>query len=171
MAWSSPRTWSTSEVVTAAHMNQEVRDNLEAGFPDDVSAVSWSPTLEATTTNPSTSSVAGRYWRVGPVMFVWARWVLSDGGSGIYFVTLPTAASGVTASGNGYGGQAIGSFVFRDDSTVSASVAGAVRLRASDEASFDSGSEGTVNSTSNDAGFGGAATGDVLSMWACYPVA
>lgn len=28
MAWSTPRTWVTGEVVTSAHMNTEVRDNL-----------------------------------------------------------------------------------------------------------------------------------------------
>jgi hypothetical protein len=30
MAWSAPRTWVTSEVVTAAQLNQEIRDNLNA---------------------------------------------------------------------------------------------------------------------------------------------
>lgn len=30
MAWTSPRTWVTSEVVTAATMNAHVRDNLNA---------------------------------------------------------------------------------------------------------------------------------------------
>jgi microcystin-dependent protein len=28
MAWSAPRTWVTGEIVTAAHLNQEIRDNL-----------------------------------------------------------------------------------------------------------------------------------------------
>lgn len=28
MAWTAPRTWSTGETVTAAHMNAHVRDNL-----------------------------------------------------------------------------------------------------------------------------------------------
>ena len=28
MAWSAPRTWVTAEVVTASHMNTEVRDNF-----------------------------------------------------------------------------------------------------------------------------------------------
>lgn len=30
MAWSAPRTWTTGEIVTAAQLNQEVRDNLLA---------------------------------------------------------------------------------------------------------------------------------------------
>ena len=28
MAWSSPRTWTTGELVTAAMLNTDVRDNL-----------------------------------------------------------------------------------------------------------------------------------------------
>lgn len=27
MAWTTPRTWTTGEIVTAAHMNEQVRDN------------------------------------------------------------------------------------------------------------------------------------------------
>lgn len=30
MAWATPRTWTTSEIVTAAMMNQDVRDNMNA---------------------------------------------------------------------------------------------------------------------------------------------
>lgn len=28
MAWSTPRTWNANEVVTASHMNAQIRDNL-----------------------------------------------------------------------------------------------------------------------------------------------
>jgi microcystin-dependent protein len=33
MAWTNPRTWVTSELVTAAEMNTHIRDNLNAMFP------------------------------------------------------------------------------------------------------------------------------------------
>ena len=33
MAWSAPRTWVASETLTAALLNQELRDNLNAAFP------------------------------------------------------------------------------------------------------------------------------------------
>jgi microcystin-dependent protein len=33
MAWNDPRTWSAGETLTANLMNQEVRDNFDAGFP------------------------------------------------------------------------------------------------------------------------------------------
>lgn len=33
MAWSAPRTWVAGETLTAALLNQELRDNLNAAFP------------------------------------------------------------------------------------------------------------------------------------------
>jgi len=38
MAWTAPRTWVTSEVVTASHMNTHVRDNLLETGPAIVTA-------------------------------------------------------------------------------------------------------------------------------------
>lgn len=176
MAYSTPRTWVTAEVVTAAQMNQEVRDNLTAGFPDEVEAIDWTPTLEAASANPSTASVTGRRWRVGPIQFVFARFVLSTGGSGEYFVTLPVAASGITANTGAGMGQAIGTFQARDI-TPAWMLQGNVLLKASDEVVFH------TSSAEGEAG-GGLSTGilyhnsprewgsgDVISFMAMYPVA
>lgn len=33
MAWTTPRTWVTSEIVTASHMNTHVRDNFNESAP------------------------------------------------------------------------------------------------------------------------------------------
>jgi len=176
MAYSTPRTWVTAEIVTAAHMNAEVRDNLDAGFPDEVEAVDWTPTLEASAANPSTSAVTGRRWRVGPIQFVFARFVLSTGGSGEYFVTLPVAASGVTANTGAGLGQAIGTFQARDI-TPAWMLQGNVLLKQTDEVVFH------TSSAEGEAG-GGQSTGillhnsprewgsgDVFSFMAMYPVA
>lgn len=171
MSWSTPRTWSTSEVVTAAHLNQEVRDNLGAVFPDEVAGASWAPDLEAASSN-ATVTVTGRKYQVGALMFVWARFVLTDPGSGIYFVTLPTAASGITASTSNGAGQTIGSFTARDTSPPLI-VSGSVILASSTTAYFNGSSipglgpssrlESTVPWT--------WAADDVLSFHAVYPVA
>lgn len=167
MAWSTPGTAVTGATATAAFWNQNVRDNLNAGFPNAVSVVSWSPDLEATS-GAIDQSVTARYYRVGGIMHVWARFVITEAtGTGSLFVTLPTAASGISSSGSGYSGQAIGSFTLRDDGTVANSVAGTVRLSASDEVSFDSGTDGTVAVSSPFA----LDVNDVLTFWACYPVA
>lgn len=176
MAYSAPRTWATDEVVTAAHMNQEVRDNIDAIAPDAVEAIDWTPTLEASGTNPSTSGVTGRRWRVGPLQFVLARFVLSTAGSGEYFVTLPVAASGITANTGAGMGQAVGTFHARDI-TPAWMLQGNVLLKATDEVVFHASSyEGVAG--------GGIASGivqhnsprewgsgDVMSFMAFYPVA
>lgn len=171
MAWSSPRTWTTGEVVTAAQMNQEVRDNLDAALPDGVTAASWTPTLEATTTDP-TSSVTGREYRVGPLQFVWARFVISTGGSGDYLVTLPTAASGITATTESGSGQIIGSFHMRDI-TVPYMFEGSVLLATSTTVRFQATSE-TGDTESGRVRHDNPRTWtspDVLSFHAVYPVA
>jgi hypothetical protein len=169
MAWSTPATWATSQVVTAAEMNQEVRDNLAASFPDDHAGVSWSPTLEAVSSNPPTNSATARQFQVGPLMFLWARWSLSTSGSGIYFVTLPTASSGHSFSTSLGAGQIVGSWVYRDDSVPSVA-SGAVHLRAADEVHFSYSVSGLGALLASDTvpGGGGSVSNDILSFQAVY---
>lgn len=171
MAWSSPRTWVTSEVVTAAHMNQEVRDNLDAVLPDGVAGEAWSPTLEADSSN-ATATVTGRQYQVGALMFVWARFVVTDPGSGVYFVTLPTAASGLGASTANGGGQTIGSFTARD-ADPAAIAAGSVVLATSTTVRFNQPTEpgaGASSRMESTVPWTWAAD-DILSFTAVYPVA
>lgn len=52
MAWTSPRTWVSSEVVTAAIMNTHVRDNFKA-IGDAWTAWGSGASWTATTTNPA----------------------------------------------------------------------------------------------------------------------
>ncbi len=72
MAWSSPRTWVTNEVVTAAQLNQEVRDNLGCfasiiAYTDgallsgwsDYSATAGGRYIVATPTSGSTGGTVG----------------------------------------------------------------------------------------------------------------
>lgn len=170
MAWSTPRTWSTSEVVTAAHMNQEVRDNLTTVFPDDEAGVDWNPTLKATGGDPGVSAVDGIQYRVGPVQFLWARFVLSSGGAGTYYVDLPNAAVGVVANSADGKGQVVGTLMSRDDSpgwVASASV----YLHTSTVVRFvydDIGDQAGLLTADNPRVW---AADDVLSFHASYPIA
>jgi hypothetical protein len=176
MAYSTPRTWATDEIVTAAHMNQEVRDNLDAALPDEVEAIDWTPTLEASSSDPSTSAVTGRRWRVGPLQFVLARFVLSTAGSGEYFVTLPTTASGISANTGAGLGQAIGTFHARDI-TPAWMLQGNVLLKTVDAVVFHASSFEGVAGGGAESGIlqhnGPRAwgSGDVFSFMAFYPVA
>jgi hypothetical protein len=169
MAFSSWRTWVTGEVVTAAHMNQEVRDNGLALFPSQNASVDWDPDLEAVTTNPSVS-VDGQRYQVGALMFLWARFTFSaiatPYGDGIYFVTLPATAVGITASTTGGRGSVVGSWQGRQEST-SISAGGNVLLRTSDQIQFNTFATGLVD---NDAPWIWAGNA-VLSFHAVIPVA
>lgn len=171
MAFVTWQTWTTGQVVTAADLNQDIRDNLNALFPDEEAGVSWSPTLEATTTDPTVSATAGVEYTIGAIQFFWARWVLSAAGSGTYFVTLPSTASGVTASTTDAAGQRVGGFVIRDDSPGWASE-GAMYLHSTTVARFLFPAEGGVSHgllTHNN--MRAWASGDVLSIEGAYPIA
>lgn len=65
-AWTTPKTWATSELVTAAMLNAHIRDNeliLKTSINDDGTLKSTSSVTDATTTNASFldfHSAAGR---------------------------------------------------------------------------------------------------------------
>ncbi len=175
MAWVAYRTWVTGETVTAALLNQDIRDNGALEHPDGVTPLDWTPTLEAVTTNPLGSEIVetGEEFALGGLQFCWATWSMTavfaapDAGSGQFFVTLPATASGVK-TGTGVGsGQVIGSWSSRDDSATGASATGAVLLRSTTEAHFLESAGGMVTAVSP---FGWNAS-DVLSFWAVFPTA
>lgn len=169
MVWSSPRTWTANEVVTAAHMNQEVRDNLDAALPDEVTAVAWAPNLEGATSG-SVPASSGRQWRIGALEFVWARFAVTDPITGVFFVTLPSTAVGLFSSSAGGSGQAVGSWQSRDDSNVSSSQGGTVLLRSATAVHFELPVGGLVSDSSPFSWESGGGN-DVLSFEAHYPIA
>ncbi|MDP8928679.1 MAG: hypothetical protein M3O70_08925 [Actinomycetota bacterium] len=112
MVWSTPRTWVTGEVVTASIMNTHVRDQFDAGFPHGTTWQTYTPTLTATTTNPTLGSGAvqsGRYYRIGRLVTVHVQIAFGTSGvaagSGTYLVSAPiniaTSLSTVVRMGAG----------------------------------------------------------------------
>lgn len=168
MAWGL-ETWTTLQTVTVADMTQGINANLEAGFPDEVTSVDFSPTLEATTTDPTTSHQSGQRYQTGAMMDYYGRFVLSSGFSGRLFVTLPDTVVGLSAQATEGSGQAIGSWSAYDTSTGFVA-AGTVNLRAADEIQFSLG--GTTNAASlADTVPWTWASGDVLTWWVRVPIA
>ncbi len=175
MAWVAYRTWVTGETVTAALLNQDIRDNGALEHPDGVTPVDWTPTLEAVTSNPNAGEITetGEEFSLGGLHFCWATWTMTavfaapDAGSGVFFVTLPATASGVVSGSNVGQGQAIGSWSSRDNSSSSSSTAGTVHLRAATEAHF---LEPTGNLVTEISPWGWNAS-DVLSFTAVFPTA
>jgi hypothetical protein len=77
MAFSTPRTWTASEVVTAAQLNQEIRDNLLAAFPLGIDAwTAYTPTLANITLGNGTMVAA--YQRVGRMIFYRAKFTFGS---------------------------------------------------------------------------------------------
>ncbi len=175
MAWVAYRTWVTGETVTAALLNQDIRDNGALEHPDGVTPLDWTPTLEAVTSNPLASEITetGEEFALGGLQFCWATWTMTasftapDAGSGIFFVTLPATASGVRVIANIGGGQAIGSWSSRDDSAATTSTVGVTALRSTTEAHFLEGGGGLVTEVSP---YAWNAL-DALSFWAVFPTA
>lgn len=168
MAWSTPGTAVTGATATAVFWNANVRDNLAALNPDDtVNAASWSPTIKGSVDDTLSFTVTGRQWRVGPLQFVWARFVFTDppSGAGTLFSDLPVAASGITAGSSS--GQAIGSAYLYDDGTSTNRQSASVFLNSSTTVRFVAADGGWATDT---APFTWA-TGDVLTFHAVYPVA
>lgn len=79
MAWTTPRTWTTGELVTAALMNTHVRDNLSDLHQDGT----WTPTLTfgGSSTGITYSTQSGGYLKVGRFVLCSARISLSSKGS------------------------------------------------------------------------------------------
>lgn len=107
MAIATPRTWVVGEVVTAAYLNAEVRDQ----FADLIAAgTSYSPTWAGLSVLGS-SVASGRVKRIGKMRDMIASLVWGTSGSlgtGTITVTLPDTAA--TTGGN-LGWQGTGKYI------------------------------------------------------------
>lgn len=96
----TPRTWVVGEVVTAALLNVEIRDQFASFFGAwSTYTVTWS----ATTTNPTigNGTLLGRYMKIGRTVHGHIDLICGSTttyGSGTYSFSLPAAAA---ASGTG----------------------------------------------------------------------
>lgn len=100
MAWSSPRTWATGELVTATLMNQEIRDNFNAAFPlgsVDGAWPSWTPTLTQTGAVTKTVTYA-RYMKVGRTTIAAFDLAVTGTGTASAAVTVSLPVTAATSS-------------------------------------------------------------------------
>ncbi|HEX7099655.1 MAG TPA: hypothetical protein VF377_10470 [Acidimicrobiia bacterium] len=171
MAYTDPSTltFTAGSVLTAAELNTATNDQFLAVFPDGGSAVDWDPDLEADTTD-ATVTVDGAKYRVGAMQFAWARFSLTAPGSGIYFVTLPSTAAGITDSTSNGAGQVVGKFVARRDSPAQI-VTGGVVLATSTTVRFNADTTSGQSSRLESNVPWAWAAGDVLSFYVAYPIA
>ncbi|MEU0634563.1 hypothetical protein, partial [Streptomyces sp. NPDC005989] len=93
-----PRTWNAGEMVTAAMLNQEIRDQLNSMFG---AWTNWTPAWTAATTAPAlgNGTMTGRYMKWGRTCMVNLELTMGSTttyGAGVWSFSLPfTAASAV----------------------------------------------------------------------------
>ncbi|MET9517044.1 hypothetical protein [Streptomyces sp. NPDC002994] len=94
----TPRTWVVGETVSAAIMNQEIRDQFNSMF---AAWTSFTPTWTGATTNPSlgNGTLVGRYMKIGrtcKVSMILTIGSTSTFGSGNLRLSLPFTGASVT---------------------------------------------------------------------------
>ncbi|MFI6103154.1 hypothetical protein [Streptomyces sp. NPDC051310] len=104
----TPRTWAVGETVTAAIMNQEIRDQFNTML---AAWTSYTPTWTAATTNPAigNGTLSGRYMRYGRTCWVHISVTMGSTttyGSGVWAFTAPfTSAATGTRVGSAHAFQ------------------------------------------------------------------
>lgn len=100
MAWTSPRTWVSGEVLTAALLNTHVRDNLLELNSTTSTWTAYSPVWSTTApATPTFSTQTGRYKQVGKTVVCQFYIVASSAAaSGTWEITLPVTARELTAA-------------------------------------------------------------------------
>lgn len=125
MTLAVPRTWVVGEVVTAAYMNAEIRDQ----FNDLLSAwTAYTPVWTAATTNPvlGNGTIVGKHRKIGRLVHFQIDLTMGSTttyGSGAWSVTLPFAAAASSGSRIG-NAQALGGSRFGGQIVVSPSATG-----------------------------------------------
>lgn len=100
MAYTVPRTWVAGDVLTAAQLNQDVRDNQLAAFPESLAGISaamttWSPVFTQSVV-PTKTTTNAKYFRIGRFVICWWAVTFTSAGTAsnqIVMSGLPVAAS------------------------------------------------------------------------------
>ncbi|MFJ6566419.1 hypothetical protein ACIQNU_03305 [Streptomyces sp. NPDC091292] len=102
----APRTWAVGEVVPAATMNTEIRDQFNSMF------AAWTPytpvwTSSGTAPAMGNGTLSGRYMKIGRTVLCHINWISGSTttyGTGNYSFSLPvqSAAAGASYIGNAH---------------------------------------------------------------------
>jgi len=165
MAWTTPRTWSTGEVVTASIMNTHIRDNLNAAFPNGAVSSAWTtftPTLTQSGTVTKTVTYAS-YMKIGRLVIANVLLAVTGSGTGGNGVKVGLPVTAAQA-----GNMACGSFWIIDSSAVT-NYTGVAEL---DSTSVVKGVANAQSSELGSASFTAAlASGDTVSYAVMYEAA
>lgn len=166
MAYTTPRTWVTGELVTAAMLNANIRDNENAAFPLGVDAwTTFTPTFTQGATITKTVTYA-KYQRVGRLIVAQVLLAVTSAGTANTQIIVSLPVTGV-----GGGNQPIGVFYMSDTSTSPFNYMGfAAMVSTTTVSGIGSGFAGYMGAT---AGPGGVtlASGDSIGYSVMYEAA
>lgn len=164
MAWSTPATWVAGAVLTAAQLNAQLRDNLNAAFPLAVDAwTAYTPTLTQSATVTKTVTYA-KYQRVGRLIVVQGNLAVTGAGTAANAVTVGLP---VTAAVGGF--MVVGSGYIQDASAGAVNYSGIAVLASTTTMVFANAQGAATNGLLGVGGFAAAlAAGDVVTYAATY---
>lgn len=171
MPYSTPKTWSDTELVDEDDMNTYIRDQQNAMFPGGVEWDDWTPSYTNFTKGNATGEIA-RYLQVGDIVHIW--YTITFGSTTTIDSSYPAwtlpVANHASLSGDG---PPIGHTSIRDDSA--AVLYGGPLMIDSDKVyphlwNHASGSYSRLSALSASAP-GSLTTDDVLSFRGSYEVA
>lgn len=97
MAWSTPSTWVAGAVLTAAQLNAQLRDNLNAAFPLAVDAwTTYTPTLVQSGAVTKTATYA-KYQRVGRLIVAQVNLAVTGAGTAANAVAIGLPVTAATS--------------------------------------------------------------------------
>lgn len=101
MAWTTPKTWTTGELVTAAQLNTHIRDNLDALFSPNSDLVSI--TTDITTTSGTFVDATGLviiFTIQGDTALIGFTGVISNSSAAATLTTVELDVDGVDVGGS-----------------------------------------------------------------------
>lgn len=135
MAYTTPKTWATSDILTAADLNTYVRDNIAALYG---TTTSYTPTVsQGVSTNISKTVNEARYVQIGRLCACWGYVAMTGSGTAGSAVTVSLP---LTASGH-HSVALIGSGLVYDNSTTTRYVC---TIELASTTTFSYGADGTT---------------------------
>jgi hypothetical protein len=113
MAWTTPSTWVAGNILTAAQLNQQLRDNMNELAPFFSAFTSWAPTLTQGVAVTFTNNDS-KYLRIGKLVVAYTSITASSSGTAGQTVTLGFGAGGTALPTARASTSIFGSYRFLD---------------------------------------------------------
>lgn len=113
MAWTAPSTWVSGAILTAAQLNQQLRDNMLELAPFFSAWTSWTPTMTQTGTLTFTITSA-KYIKVGRLVIAYFDLTGFSGGTNAAAIVMNFGSGGTALPSASTGSSIHGQFRWFD---------------------------------------------------------